>query len=528
MIKNLSNIANLSELKGGGDDGLSLDLVPYWSDGLSVGNFDNSANWQEISGIATPQKAANKDYLWVISDSPANMVAAVLASNASVQGVLTFTSGPTWSDVEDISSATVNGQPYIYVADIGDNGSARATFQILRVKEPTITGSNITVAADQQELITCAYPGGGNAPVSKDAETLIVDPDTGDMYVILKRDAVQKVYKLAHSASYVGTQTLTYEGAMTAIPSVTTVALGATACYAVGGCISPNGQEILIKNYNDVYYFPRNKATQTIIQALQQSLVLVPSYVGGGSVSPKKSHPNAEPQGEAICYSPDGRDFYTASEYVGTEGSTASRYPLFKYTRAPKVPTTVSFQDGVSPTVGYTGTTTTYIWGTNPGTDRSAEVTYVVDFTSGNPTDDRRGLLKFDLSTIPTNATIIGAKLEQWLAAEGQGWKVYKMLVDWNGASTHTSLGGVNNDGVKASVAESWINGINLDTITGLSVKDNALVADVQGMVSNPATNFGWLLKGLDESAGGDGVQFESKAAVTASHRPKLTIRYTV
>ena len=219
---------------------------------------------------------------------------------------------------------------------------------------------------------------------------------------------------------------------------------------------------------------------------------------------------------------------YSCSEYVSTDGSSATSYPLFKYSRAIKVPTTATFQDGVSPTAGYTGTVTTYIWGTNPDTDRSAETTYVIDFTSGNPTDDRRGLLKFDLSSIPANATVVGAKLEQWIAAEGQGWKVYRMLVPWVAASTHNTLGGVNNDGVKASVAESWRNGINLDTITGTSVRDNALVADVQYFVTNPSLNQGWLFKGLDESAGGDGVQFESKAAVTASHRPKLTVRYTV
>lgn len=283
--------------------------TPQWFDGISVGNLDSSVNWQEISGLATPAQLDNSDYLWVISDSPANMLGCVSKLDATNMGVYTLATPPAYSDWEDISSGVVNGQAYIYVADFGDNTSVRATITLFRIKEPFIDGLGGVIAATDYEAIVCAYPTGGNAPVSKDAETLIVDPDTGDMYVILKRDTVQKVYSLAYAASYTGTQTLVYEGAMTSIPNVTVTALGAQQCFAVGGCISPDGQSLLIKNYNDVYYFPRNKATQTIMQALQQPLILVPAYVGGGSNIPQTSSPNAEPQGEAICFDIFGFDF---------------------------------------------------------------------------------------------------------------------------------------------------------------------------------------------------------------------------
>lgn len=69
------------------------------------------------------------------------------------------------------------------------------------------------------------------------------------------------------------------------------------------------------------------------------------------------------------------------------------------------------------------------------------------------------------------------------------------MLVPWTGSSTHTSLGGVNNDGVKANVTESYHNGINLDTIVNISVRDNPLLADIQDWISNPSTNYGYLFK---------------------------------
>ncbi len=509
---------------------VDVPLVSYWADGVSVGNMDSSTNWQEQSGLATPHLAANANYLWSVSDSPANQIQAINTANAANSGILALTGQTAMVDLEDIECASVGGTNYCYAMDFGNNGNvtnSRGTgidMRIFRFVEPTITGSNISTTNFIE--INAVFPG-VNGPTLKDAEATIADPDTGDLYIIPKRNATQQVYRLAFAdQNSSGIKTLEYMGNMTSLPSVTTVALGATPCYAVDAAISPDGREIFVKNYDTVYVFPRNKGTQTIMQALQQSLTVADGYVGGGSVSPKKSHPIAEPQGEGIAFDYAGNNYYSNSEYVSTEGSSASSYPFFKYSRLTGIPTTTSFQDGVSPTAGYTGTVSTYIWGTNPSTDRSAETTYVVDTTVGNATDDRRGLLKFDLSSIPTNATVVGATLEQWISAEGQGWKVYRMLVPWTGTSTFNSLtGGVTNDGVEASSTESYHNGVNLDTVVNVTARDNLLLSDVQNMVTNPATNYGWLFKGLDE-AGGDGVQFDGKASATATRRPKLIIRY--
>lgn len=508
-------------------------LVPHWSDGLSVGNLDSSANWQEMSGLATPNLAANSTYLWVISDAAANMIAIIKAADAANQGVLTLTGQTAMIDLEDIESATVSGVNYLYGMDFGNNGNgvdsrgAGIDLRIFRVVEPTVTGSNISTS-DFIE-INCAFPG-VNGPTLRDCEASIVDSN-GKIWIITKRDATQKVYSLAHAATYTGTQTLVYEGAMTSLPASTTVALTTTPCYAVDAAINKLGTEILVKNYSDIYYFSRNPATQTVIQALQGTATAVPAYVGGGSTSPKTSHPNAEPQGEGICYSYDGRDFYSTSEYVATEGSTSTQYPLFKYVRCSAAPTTISFQDGVSPTGAYAGTRDTYIWGTTPGTTRGVEVTTVLDITAGNPTDERKALVKWDLSSIPATATVIGAKMEWYIAAEGQGWAWYRVLQTWDETSTYTSLGGgganggVTNNGTFASATESVRNGVNLDTILSVIVRDNVLVSDVQTMVADPSQNFGWLGRNTD-AATGDGMQFDSRESITAARRPKLTVRY--
>lgn len=495
----------------------SLPLTTQFKDGYSIGNLPSTADWQEISGIAIAQRAENAGNLWAQSDGSINKLLAVSLTDASSRGEWTLT-GVVGVDHEDLASATIGGQPYLYLADMGDNGNARATIIIYRIKEPVITGSNSSIGAPDIEAITCQFPA-GDLPTHKDAECLLVDPDTGKMYIITKREAVPGVYSLDHQASYVGTQTLVSEGDMFDIPDVASTAATGNV---VGGCISPNGLEILIKSYGNVYLFTRpSKATHTIFQTLQLTPLDLPAYVGGGV---QTSHPSQEPQGEAICYSNNSNDFYTASEFVAASGSTAARYPLFKYERT-SAQTTVSFQDGVSPDGSYAGTRDTYIWDTNPATDNGTAVSMVVDAAPGVESDQRKSLLKFDLSSIPVGSTVVGARLDLYINTEGQGYKFHKMLIDWNESSTYNSLsGGVDNDGVDAAVGTDCINGVNLDTLIG-SFRNNMTIATVQSWVSFPNQNYGWLIEPFD-LVSGDGVQFDTRQGVTPSRRPKLTVRY--
>ena len=50
--------------------------------------------------------------------------------------------------------------------------------------------------------------------------------------------------------------------------------------------------------------------------------------------------------------------------------------------------------------------------------------------------------------------------------------------------------------------------------------------AEVEDMLDNPATNFGWILRG-DESAAATVKWFASREFTTASQRPKLIVDFT-
>jgi hypothetical protein len=493
-------------------------LIPYWADGVSIGNRPTSTNWQENSGVASSRLAANgageNGHLWHISDSPANRFMAQRISDGAGRGEWTLT-GATISDIEDIASATIDGTEYLYLADFGDNANARSTINIFRVIEPTITGSDS--ATDQYEQIVCQYPA-GSVPSHKDAEALLVDPDTGDLYIVTKRITPARCYRLAHQASYTGTQTLEYLGEIWTGPFTDDATGPSTGGYFVGGSISDDGKLVVLKNYQDVFVFVReDKQTTSIYEAMTAAPLVMEGYVGGERPS---SHPNNEPKGEGVCFLANG-DLITTSEYNATFGSSASAYPTFRYSRLADVPAQVSLQDGID---GYAGTADTYVWSltTEQGNAKGTETTFVADYNSG--TDERYSLLKFDLSSIPSNATIVGCDLYLYIDVEGQFFELRKMYQAWDESSTYTSLGGLPafDDVDAASVADARHG--NYDTIAG-TVQIKVPVATVQDWVDGSVTNQGWVVYGTTNA---DGLQFRSRQHATAADRPKLVVRYTL
>ncbi|HUR11580.1 MAG TPA: hypothetical protein VM012_09445, partial [Flavitalea sp.] len=81
----------------------------------------------------------------------------------------------------------------------------------------------------------------------------------------------------------------------------------------VSAALSPDGKEILLKTYTNIYYFKRNEGA-SLLDALKSQPVTV-DYV-------------TEPLGEAIAFGRDGKGIYTLSEK-----GTAATVNLFYYQR---------------------------------------------------------------------------------------------------------------------------------------------------------------------------------------------------
>lgn len=518
-------------------EGRNTTLKPWFKQGQSVGNL--STTYTEYSGLTPGIRSENRNYLWAIDDGATNYLLAINRNTAAVAGVWTL-SGITTSDVEDVTSAYVNGNSYVYFCDTGDNANARATFKIFRVKEPAITGGNGTIVAGDIETITCEFPA-GDLPGHKDVECVMADWDTGDLYFVTKRITPIKCYCLPFATSYSGTQTLVFKGNISndaTLNTITTSNNGGNSGYVVAGAISPNGTEIVLRSYWSLYVWRRNKSSETIYQALSGAYdaVLTHSYVGGGGTSslttaPKCLHPGQEPQGESVCFDFSGSHLYTCSESIPTEGTSASAYPLFKYSRLGQAPTVVDFQNGLN---SYTGCADTYLDSGAATSNFSAVASLVCDYDySAYPTVSRtrQAAIKFDLTEIPSNAIITGAYLTIYINTEGQNIYFHKVLVTWADTSTWNSLtGGLALDNTDALTTPDAYIGTNtaaqgIDSYLGF-LRVNMPLATVQGWVTNSATNFGWTVVG--GLVTGDGVQIDSSESATQARKPKLTISYTL
>jgi hypothetical protein len=176
----------------------------------------------------------------------------------------------------------------------------------------------------------------------------------------------------------------------------------------------------------------------------------------------------------------------------------------------------------------------------------------------------RRALLAFDLAGIPEASTINSVRLDLVLAqaASGGGGTppvigVHKLLDNWGEGTTGWGKGpGGYGTGRPAAPGDAtWIyqfydsdpwaktGGDFADIASGITTVGNAInatyswnstaamVADVQGWLDDPSTNFGWLLYG-DESKTTTFRAFWSKEAhvedeARAAYEPKLVIYYT-
>jgi len=163
-----------------------------------------------------------------------------------------------------------------------------------------------------------------------------------------------------------------------------------------------------------------------------------------------------------------------------------------------------------------------------------------------------RGLVKFDLTQLPTNAVITSAELtvqavKQSALNSGSVVALHRLLLNWG-----EGAGSASSTGVPATPgAATWLNRFHpstpwaspggaagLDYVATFSATNlvngvgtfvfrssPGLVLDVQTWVNQPETNLGWMLRDLVETTIGSGRRIASRES-TGGNAPKLTIQY--
>ncbi|MBA2526467.1 MAG: hypothetical protein H0V18_11910 [Pyrinomonadaceae bacterium] len=198
-------------------------------------------------------------------------------------------------DWEDIAAGPGprSNQTYLYIGDIGDNQELRSEIIVYRVPEPIITSAdsastkNKPRLTESAEAIRLRYPDG-----SHDAETLMVHPETGSLFIVTKvAFGNPDIYEAPRPVSFNGPITLKRLGELN-IPSL----LGG---IITGGDISPDGRRVALCDYMQGYemVLPDGAAFKTI-----WNQPLKPIGLG------------QRKQGEAIAYRLDGRALLATSE----------------------------------------------------------------------------------------------------------------------------------------------------------------------------------------------------------------------
>lgn len=230
----------------------------------------------EASGMADSK--VNPGYLWIQQDSgnPSDIALLSHDGNFLKKMVINMATNRDWEDMA-LASGPVAGANYIYIADIGDNNLVSTDYFIYRFAEPAASATAVSTV----DKITFQYPDGPH-----DAEAILVDNSTKDIYIITKQDIPSRIYKLAYPQSTSTTNAAILSGSL---PFT-----GATSAT-----VSPDGKEILVKTYTAIWQW-KKKAGQTMEQSLTGAPVAI-TY-------------QFEPQGEAICFKNDNTGFFTLSE----------------------------------------------------------------------------------------------------------------------------------------------------------------------------------------------------------------------
>lgn len=246
----------------------------------------NAAALTEASGLA--ESALNPGVYWTHNDSGDRArLFAIDAATGALRATFELP-GVTATDWEDLAIAPdADGNDAFFIADIGDNGSARSSVKVYRVIEPTLPaagGAPVTVNAGAVSSQRLTYPGG-----PRDAESLAVGAD-GALTIISKREAQVGVYRLADPQFIGGSSQLDSVGRL-------------PLTWVVGASASPDGSFVLIKTAGSVRGYAIG-SDEGVADALVR---------GGAGVNLPY---NAEPQGEAVAAALAGRGHATLSEGI--------------------------------------------------------------------------------------------------------------------------------------------------------------------------------------------------------------------
>lgn len=235
----------------------------------------------ESSGLVAARLSA--DWLFTHNDSGDQARVFAIDPNGHNSGTWTV-AGLQPLDWEDIAWVRWHGQDALVLADTGDNQLSRSTYQLHILTEPQSGQQAIRLLA----TVNFRYADGPH-----DCEAIAVDETRRTVLLVAKQWPFQcKVYELPLDTN-LPAATVRVAQPYAHIP----------APFVTGIDISVVGDRMAVVNYTTVYLYER-ASDETWQAALRQS--------------PQQLAAPSRRQGEAVCFSKDGRSLFLTSEGTPT------------------------------------------------------------------------------------------------------------------------------------------------------------------------------------------------------------------
>ena len=237
----------------------------------------------EISGMAASRQ--NPQILWLHNDGDSGLLFAIRTTGQ----LAALVSCPV--EIEDLEEIAIGPGPepdtdYLYLGDIGDNRASRSAVRVVRIAEPELAKMNGKLFdVNQAEAFALIYPNGPH-----DAEAMLIDPQSGDLFLVTKEQGRARLYTVTASRLK--------DGASASLQAAGTLGVDEVSA----GAISPDGSRIILRREAEGWLWTRRQG-ESLAAALQRKPQKIP-------VLGKRQGPN----GEAISFAPGGDHYYTVSE----------------------------------------------------------------------------------------------------------------------------------------------------------------------------------------------------------------------
>lgn len=206
----------------------------------------------EASGLARSQR--DPELLWSMNDGGSKARLYAFDSAGFHRGRITL-DGIKNRDWEDLSSFTIDGTPYLLVADTGDNDNKRGKVTLHVVLEPDLDGDD-KVRLQPAWSIDFRYPDG-----PRDLEAVVADPANDRAVLLSKREWPPVLFEVPLHPPTDNTVTAKRLGPIESLPAPTrqdrehAVFTKEWHWQPTGMDISPDGRLAVILTYRGVYLY---------------------------------------------------------------------------------------------------------------------------------------------------------------------------------------------------------------------------------------------------------------------------------